>query len=343
MLGNLLRPWLLARFVTSGAAAVLAAYVLVMALRLVQAQALAQSAEGRGVIDRRAELLASLTRVQSGLSILSLVLAVVGADRLHDTMRGAMCAWGVLAATPWGFRSLFVAFGAALAGTAWLALHGVESRLPTPVLTREKLMGAVAMAPLCIADVVLSTMHALALDFREVASCCASGLESAREVLGETGGPRLVFVALFFAAGLGAAVSAAMNARRGRSSLSAVTTVFTVIGALAAPLAITTWVAPHAYGTPNHLCPFCLLHADEGLGLGYPLYVALWIAIARGVSVGITAWVDRRRGPAPPDPDLTAALTRTSAGAAVAWMVTLLLSAAPWAWHTATTGTSLFG
>lgn len=339
MLGNLLRPWLLARLVTSGAAAALALVVIVTALRLYQARALGRSPEGKVVLDRRAELLASLTGAQAALSIASFAVAVIGADRLHGTMRGAMCAYGVLSATPWGFRSLLVALAAALAGAAWLSLHRAESKLPEPTLTSEKLLTAAAMAPLALADLVLSTLHALALDFREVASCCASGIESARVVLGESGGPRLGLVGLFFAAGLGAALLAAINARSPRAPVARAVTVLTLVGAVAAPLAIATWVAPHAYGTPNHLCPFCLLRPGEGMGLGYPLYAALFVAVARGLSVGITAWVQGRSQATVLGP----VLARASAGASIAWAVTLLLSLAPWALFTFTTGGSLFG
>jgi hypothetical protein len=339
VLGNLLRPWLLARFVTSGAAATLALVVVVTALRLHRARALARSPEGGVVIDRRAELLAGLTAAESVLSIVSLVVAAIGAERLHGTMRGAMCAYGVLAATPWGLRGLLVAAGAAVTGAVWLALHRAESVLPEPVLGREKLLAAAAMAPLAVADFVLSTLHALALDFREVASCCASGLEAAREVLGQDGGPRTAAVAVLFAAGLSASLLAAWNARapslvRARSAVA-----LTLVAAGAAPLAITTWVAPHVYGTPSHLCPFCLLRWEEGMGLGWPLYAALFVAVARGTAVGVTAWVAQRSG----SPLLVPIVRRTSIGAAIAWAVTLVLAAAPWALYRVGTGTALFG
>ena len=339
MLGNLLRPWLLARLVTSGAAAALALIVVVTALRLYRTRALARSPEGSVVIDRRAELLAGLTSAESVLSILSLVVAAIGAERLHGTMRGAMCAYGVLAATPWGLRGLLVAAGAAIAGAVWLSLHRAESVLPEPALGAEKLLAAAAMAPLALADFGLSTLHALALDFREVASCCASGLEEARTFVGEDGEPRTVAMMILFGAGLSASLLAAWNARAPSVARARAVVALTLGAASAAPLAITTWVAPHVYGTPNHLCPFCLLRWGEGMGLGWPLYAALFVAVTRDSAVGVTAWVARRTG----SPLLDPIVRRTSMGAAIAWVVTLALAVGPWILYRLGTGAALFG
>lgn len=345
MLGNLLRPWLLARLVTSGTGAVLAVIVVVLAVRLLRAPALARSSEGQLHLDRRAELIGTLTAVAAWSAIGSLAVAVIGADRMHGSLRGAMCAYGVLDATEYGFRSLFVALAAAIGASAWLALHRAELTLKRPVLTQLKLLAAAALAPLFLGDFALSTAHALALDFREVASCCSSGLETAREVLGHEGGPRLALVIVFFASGLLAMIAAIVHARRPSVLAARAVALLSFVSLLAAPLAIVTWVAPHAYGTPNHLCPFCLLHGDEALGIGWPLYVALFVAVSRGLAVGITRVVrDAATDPEAHGEALDPLGARLARGAAVAWLVTLALAAAPWALFTIESGgASLFG
>ncbi len=343
MLGNLLRPWLLARLVTSGTGAVLAVVVVVLAVRLLRAPALARSSEGQLLLDRRAELIGTLTAVAAWCAIGSLAVAVVGADRMHGSLRGAMCAYGVLEATSYGFRSLFVALAAALGASAWLALHRAGLALKRPVLTQLELFCAAALAPLFAADFVLSTAHALALDFREVASCCSSGLEATREVLGHDGGPRMAFVASFFGFGALALIAAIVQLRKSSDHGARAVALFSALSLVAAPLAIVTWVAPHAYGTPNHLCPFCLLHGDEALGIGWLLYVALFVAVSRGLAVGITRFVRR----AATDPEANAEVldvlgARLARGAAIAWLVALVLAAAPWALFTMQSGASLF-
>lgn len=345
MLGNLLRPWLLARLMTSGTGAVLAIIVVVLAVRLLRSPALARSSEGQLLLDRRAELIGTLTAVAAWCAMGSLAVAVIGADRMHGSLRGAMCAYGVLEATSFGFRSLFVALAAALGASAWLALHRAELTLKRPVLTQLKLLSAAALAPLFLGDFVLSTLHATALDFREVASCCSSGLEATREVLGHDGGPRLLFVIAFFGCGLGAMIAALVQLRTASALGARLVALFSGLSLLAAPLAIVTWIAPHAYGTPNHLCPFCLLHGDEALGIGWPLYLALFVAVSRGLAVGITRFVQR----AATDPEANAAGldalgTKLARGTAIAWLVTLVLAAAPWALFTMQSGgASLFG
>jgi hypothetical protein len=155
----------------------------------------------------------------------------------------------------------------------------------------------------------------------------------------------LMFVIGFFGLGLGAMIVALMQLRRATQSGARMVALFSALSLVAAPLAIVTWVAPHAYGTPNHLCPFCLLHGDEAMGIGWPLYLALFVAVSRGLAVGITRFVQH----AATDPEAQAATLdglgiRLARGAAIAWLVTLVLAAAPWALFTLESGgASLFG
>lgn len=348
MLGNLLRPWLLARLVASGTGAVLAIVVVVLAVQLLRAPSLQRTAEGQQVLDRRAELIAALTRAASWSAIVSLIVGVLGSDRLHGSLRGAMCAYGVLEATPYGFRSLVVSLVAAIAGIAWLALRRAGAELRRPVLAQAELMSAAALAPLFLADFVLSTLHATSLDFREVASCCSTGLEGARAVVESGGGPRTAFVATFFAASALAAVGGVLSLRAPTSMAAPATSALGIVALLAAPIAIATWVAPHVYGTPNHLCPFCLLHGDDGaaIGLGWPLYVALFVAVARSLSAGI-GWGAARAASevAGAEPErLAPSIAGDGMGAAVAWLVVLALAIAPWAFFAMESGgASLFG
>src|SRR5690606_26789211 len=129
---------------------------------------------------------------------------------------------------------------------------------------------------------VLTARWVLDLDMEVVASCCSVGLDDALSP-GTTsaGGPRALSGGLALGTAIGAA-GASFSSWRWPGRFSAwLAAGLSAAAALAALPAILWIVAPHAYETPHHLCPFCLLHADV-YGLGWPLFGALFAAAICG-------------------------------------------------------------
>jgi hypothetical protein len=341
VLDNLFRPWLLALVVPELVAAVLAIVAMASALRVLGLGDAPRTSELALAIERRAELVATLFGAASVATIVALATEVIGADRLHASMRGAMCAWGVLEGGRWGFRSLGLAVVAALACAAWLALHRVDLTLRTPELSRTKFALVLGVAPLMVANLAAGLRYALDLDFRVVASCCSTGLEGAREaVLGAGGGARTTAFAVFVASALVCIVLASI-ARARRSIVSAALAFgASCIAAMAAVPAILGYVAPHAYESPAHLCPFCLLDVDGGY-LGWPLYAAVFAGAALGLAAGVGAFAASR---VHERDAVWSVLAHSLARLAIAWSVALVVAIYPVA-HFAieTGGASLFG
>lgn len=342
MLSNLFRPWFLARFSAGVAAAVLVLVGLAVAWRVLRFYRITRTSEGQLALERRAELAGTLVEVALGATIAGLALGLLGADRMTASVRGAMCAWGVLDASPWGFRSLAVSGIAALGCALWIALHRLDLRLRRPALTRAKFAALFAVAPLVLADLAASTAYALDLDLQVVASCCSTGLDDARAVAGGTssGGPRDLAAALFVGSAL-ASIALAIVARRRPSARAAMLVgLASALAGVASIPAVVWWVAPHAYETPTHLCPFCLLHADV-LGLGWPLFAALFAATALGLSAALAGALERASG----EPETARAMeSQLATRAAIVWALALALALAPVArWTIVAGGASLWG
>ncbi|AKF09617.1 hypothetical protein [Sandaracinus amylolyticus] len=341
-MSNLFRPWLLARFSTGAAAAVLVVVGLFVAIRVLRHYRIARTSEGQLALERRAELAGTLIEVALGATIAGLALAVLGADRMTASIRGAMCAWGVLDASPWGFRSLALSAIAALACALWIALHRLDLRLRKPALTRAKFSALLVVAPLVLADFAAATAYALDLDLRVVASCCSTGLDAAREVAGTgaSGGPRDVAAALFVVGSIAAIALALFTRARPSTRAASLVGVASLVAGLASVPAVVWWVAPHVYETPTHLCPFCLLHADV-LGIGWPLFAAIFVATAMGLSAAMTGLLERASG----EPETARALeARLATRTAIAWSLALAIALLPIArWTIVSGGASLFG
>ncbi len=346
MIENLLRPWLVSRVIVGLSASVLAIAAMVVAARALSRDPSRTSPAMRLADDKRIELVSTLFSLAGAFAWLDLLLAVTGADRLAGSLRGAMCAYGVLDASPWGFRALLLTTFAALAASSWRALHAVDLTQREGALTRRKLTSAFFVGPLVIASFAASTRFALALDFRVVASCCSTGFgPRTTAVLGREGEAEPVAMIALVVLGALAALFAIASTRplpaRVADTLAGLASVSAVGAALASVPAIVGYVAPHAYETPVHQCPFCLLRVEESGGIGWPLYVALAIALGASLALGVSALSSR----AVPEPTLAMPLRRRFAHtAAAAWLVAIGVAIYPvarFAWIS--DGASLFG
>jgi hypothetical protein len=327
MLTNFLNVWLLARVMQAGVAATLAVLGAALGLRIAWRWRSGQSDEAQLTLERQAELVAAVMQVTLGVGIVGLALSVFVADHLVGGIRGAMCAFGVLASTASGFAGLAVSAFAAVACGWWVVLHRFDLRLETPWLTRRKLLALLAVAPWSVADFVLAVRFAYELDFSVIASCCSVWLDdtaiqsqAARLVVSPNlaGGLGLVTVALAGAASLW------VWRRPGR--VTALTcAALSGVATLAALPAVLGVVAPYTLATPGHLCPFCLLHAQGGW-LGWPLFGALFAAAVTGVGVGLVEWQRPANQPAERVREFQRALARWSA---LAWLGVLMAGVFP--------------
>jgi hypothetical protein len=342
VLGNLVHPLLLLRVVAAIAAAALALHGVRVAVQVLRRWRVGATSEGQLVLERRAELGATLVSGTFLATGAGLVLSVLAADRLAPSVRGAMCAYGVLDATPYGFASLGTSVLSATACGLWLALHRLDLAAPLPRLTRRKFAALVGIAPLVLLDGAMQVAHVGALDLGVVASCCSTSLDSvAPESAMHVGSGARALAGGGALVATVAAIGAALVARhRPHGAMALMAAGLSVGAAVAAVPAVPWWVAPHAYESPHHACPFCLLRSDA-LGLGWPLFAALFFGLLSGAGLGLVA-AQRRASGAPEAADT---LARSLAGrAAFAWLLALGLGLAPVVrYWMVTGGASLFG
>lgn len=341
MITNLLRPWILARLLSGAAVAILCAFALVVAWRVLSRWRVGATSEGQLALERRAELVAAIVQVALMVAVVDLGLTVLSADRLTHSIRGAMCAYGVFDASRWGFVALGTSALAAAACALWVVLHRLDLKLERPVLTQRKFLALFALAPIVWIDLAATTAWALDLDMQVVASCCSVGLDDALGATsGAAGGPRALSAWSALGASSVAALSSVLAWRRPSRAASALTAVASVVALVLAIPAILWFVAPHAYETPHHLCPFCLLHADVG-GIGWPLFGALFGAAICGLAIGLVEAHRRASG----EPAAIGAMEKKLGGwAALLWVTTMALGAAPVVRYALVTGgASLFG
>lgn len=285
---NFLNLWILARVTQVGVATLLCVAGALLGLRIVRQWQPGLSSEQQLVLERRAELVASVMQVALLLEVMGLGLAVLVADRMVGGIRGAMCAFGVLTSVPTGFHGLLASTLAAAACALWVILHRFDLRLEAPALTRRKFVCLIPVGALALGDLALVLAFAYQLDFEVIASCCSVWVDAA---VVHAGAAKLLLPPIW-AGGLGvaaaviAALASTAAARKPGRATAWIACGASALAPAAMLPAVLGVVAPHALGTPTHLCPFCLLHVQGG-GIGWPLFSAMFLGCVLGMGIGV--------------------------------------------------------
>jgi len=323
---NLLEPWVLLRLVAGLVACLLFARGAFTAQKVLRHFQVARATEGQLALEKQVELAATLVRVGAVLQIANLALSALGADRMSRGVRGAMCAYGVFAANPWGFRSLAATAGVALAAGVLSQVYAFDARVRALDLARPLAIMTLAMFPLSVLDLAFASEFLGKLDLTAVASCCSVQLDPVAAVgEGYATGPRVLATGLAIGGTL-ASIALALVAARAPSRLRVAAARLASLVTLPAALAASVLeVAPHAFEVPHHVCPFCLLRSDV-LGLGYPLYGAIFLASTWALGAGASAAF--AGGAAARQALVPFARTVLSRGA-LAWAIALILAVVP--------------
>jgi hypothetical protein len=326
---NLLEPWVLLRLVAGLVAVVLFGRAAKTSWRVLRRFDVSRSTEGQLALERHAELGASFVRVAAVVQVALLALTMLAGDRLSGSIRGAMCAFGVFHATPWGFRSLCATTTTAVAAGVVAQLYALDARVKSFELVRPLAQASLFLAALAAIDFGLAIGFTLDLDLSVVASCCSVQLDS---VASGAAGPAGLGSAARDLSTIGAVASiavsvllawrAARDPRMGLVISAALTAVIALPFALAASV---LEVAPHAFEIPQHVCPFCLLRASV-LFIGYPLYGAIFVAITSALGAGIGALLARSDGSRAALKGFARERMRREA---LAWGMALLIGALP--------------
>jgi hypothetical protein len=293
---NALEPWILLRLAAGLVAMGLFARASQTSWRILRHFDVARSTEGQLALERQAELSSTLVRVATVLQVAVLALSMLAADRLSAAIRGAMCGYGVFHATPWGFRSLGVTAATAIAAGVVSELYALDARMRSFDLARPLAIATLLLAPVAAIDFGLASAFALNLDLSVVASCCSVQLDAiAAGVVGPTGLGSATRALATCGAGLAIALSvglAALASRRPGSGLIVAAGAASLIAFPFALAATVLEVAPHAFELPQHVCPFCLLRPGV-LGIGYPLFGAILLAVIWSAGAAVGALLSR--------------------------------------------------
>jgi len=326
---NILEPWIFLRMVAGLVGVIFFVRAATTSAKVLRHFDLARASEGQLALERRVELASTFVRVATVTQVASLALTVLAADRLSHGVRGAMCAYGVFHANDMGFPALWTGGGVALIAGVLAQVYAFDARLPRLDLVRALSVLTLAVAPLAIADFLVTSRFFLDLDLNVVASCCSVELDATEAGAARyaTGPRELASIVGPIAIALSIAL-ALFAARRPRPPMVALAGAVSIAALPPALAATVLEVAPYTFELPQHVCPFCLLRGDA-FGIGYLLFGGIFLAVVWGAGAAASALLSRRAR----SPDVFAvfeafARDRLRRGA-FAWAVVLAAGVAP--------------
>lgn len=239
--------------------------------------------------ERRTLLVETTLRLIFWFELLSLFLFVAVADRIHFLLSGAMCAAGTFNSNQFGYPALWAKLATFVLCGLWIVFNSASGIAVTKGLVRFKLVFILAIWGALSIESLLQFRFFSGIDPDILTSCCATMFSDTGSGISSNIATPPVWASLATVLILFPATLAAGMAVRYRKSSPCLFSILSCLLGLAGGVAIVSWVAPAYYQLPNHHCPFCLL-APGVAWVGYPIFVALSVAVITGVAAGIVNW-----------------------------------------------------
>jgi hypothetical protein len=236
-------------------------------------------------LERRTYLISTILSYVLVFQIGSLFLFIHTADALHNQFVGAMCAAGILNASPYGYTTFLLKILNVILAGLWLVVNFTDNRAYDYPLIRKKYAMLLILAPLILAESITQMLYFAGIKPDVITSCCGSLFSTEGGSVSSDmaalpagvamGGFYLVLVLTLF--------PGAVYWLRGR--LGCLFTFASGLFFLVACIAFISFISLYFYELPTHHCPFCVLQREYG-HVGYLLYATLLTGVVSGIGVG---------------------------------------------------------
>lgn len=269
-----------------------------------------RTSEGRYAMEKRISLLTGLFAILLIWRLLALPLWYYVLKSLVPSIPGAMCLYGVTAASPrliWSATciQLFLPF----AFVVWFVWHHLDQELLTQPLLRAEIGMAVALGS-AIAVSSFLDLYALASVRPRIVLCCTSLFDLPQVASGvfavKALWPGYVALGLLFLALLTDLFLVIRQWRPAAGSFAVLWTTVIPLTSLVAITALYVWrLAPRVLHLPLHHCPFCLFERSlPSLAAYMAWFTAAWLTVGlawairlgRDERTSIMNWAARKGG-----------------------------------------------
>ena len=282
----LLSPDIIANLLVDTLFVVYGAIAFWVSLQVVLQWDFSRSDERQYRLAKRIYLVSTITKYILFLKIPLLLFFIYTLDHLANIINGAMCAVGVIDASPYGIYLILLKILNVYLFAFWIVLNDEDYRHKDLPYTRLKSLFFLFLYLLLTAEVVLEYLYFADIDPNSLVDCCGAIFSNSAKswISLFLSLPNFSIYTSFYAVVTGLIISYLLKVR----------SLYTVLSALFVPVAILSLIGyfgTYVYELPTHHCPFCLMQEDYHY-VGYFLYAFLFVATFYGM---LTAFIDDRR------------------------------------------------
>lgn len=201
-------------------------------------------------------------------------------DKLANSITGAMCAAGVVDATPYGTYLFILKIVNIYIFGFWLTFHYLDTKNEEQPYTKHKFILFIFAFILLIIEIVLEFLMFLSIDISKMVSCCGTLFSSTTSSY--ISNIFLIKTPLLLTLFYGTYLFLLTFAFFKQKYLFA---IFNILFLIIAIISLIAFFGTYIYELPTHHCPFCILQKDYYY-IGYLLYSVLFIGTFYGVVSG---------------------------------------------------------
>ena len=200
-------------------------------------------------------------------------------DKLSTSITGAMCAAGVVDATPYGTYLFVIKIINIYLFGFWLTFHYADTKFETPKYTKQKFGLFIIAFLFLVVEIILETLMFYSIDISKMVSCCGTLFSSTTTsyisniFLIKTP----ILLTLFYATYFSLIVFYFMR-------LKHLFSLFNLLFLIISIISLIAFFGTYIYELPTHHCPFCFLQKDYYY-VGYLIYSVLFIGTFNGLTV----------------------------------------------------------
>ena len=244
-----------------------------------------KSDETQYALAKRVYLVSTITKFILFLKIPLLLFFIYTLDHLSNIINGAMCAVGVIDASPYGIYLMLLKVLNVYLFAFWIVLNNEDYRQADLPYTRLKSLFFLFLYALLVCEVVLEYLYFADIDPNSLVDCCGVIFSSSSQSFISLflSLPNFYLYSTFYAVATGLVLSYVFKLR---SLYAILSTIFIPV----AILSLIGYFGTYIYELPTHHCPFCLMQGDYDY-VGYFLYGILFVTTFYGM---LTAFIDER-------------------------------------------------
>ncbi len=228
-------------------------------------------------LERRTYLISTIIQFVFWYQIAGLLLFLITVNNiLPGSIKGAMCATGVLSVNIFGYPLLWIKLIAVIVYAQFLFLNRMDGREPLYPLTPNKYYWLFPALLLVIADFILSLLYFSKIEPDIIATCCSISFSTAKDssIFFIAANVRMVPMLIFFYLSFALLVISVIFFNRGPELSFVISLGFTTT----AVFLLKNHFVKYIYGLPSHNCLFDIFWGRYYY-IGYILFSALIISL----------------------------------------------------------------